>query len=145
MGTGIFIGAFVHFHTHTDYTLLAQTQALQAPQTPPQFSFITGPQSVIFIWSASFTALPDDDEAEAMVAHPELVVYSYIDEPEADGEQGEQEGLSSEKRMGKRRQIGSFQSQSLRRQFRVKGRTETMVACAVQALRIDMAVYWVRM
>ena len=47
--------------------------------------------------------------------------------------------------MGKRWQLGSFQSQSLRRQFRVKGGTETMVACAVQVLRIDVAAYRVRM
>ena len=134
-------------------TLLAQADALHAlypPSHPSLYlSSIMGPQSVIFTWSESFTALPDDDEAEAMVAHPELVVYPYIDEPEADNEEGEDEDSSSMdgKRKGRRRRLGLNKSylQSLRRRFRAEGRTGTMVAGAVLVLGIAIAVYGIRM
>jgi len=132
-------------------TLLAQADALHALYPPSHASLhlssIMGPQSVVFTWSESFPALPDDDEAEAMVAHPELVVYPYIDELEADGEEGEEEDSSSvdEKRKGRRRRLGLNKSrfQSLQR-FRVEGRTGTMVAGAVLVLGIAVAVYGVR-
>ena len=134
-------------------TLLAQADALHALYPPSHASLhlssIMGPQSVVFTWSESFIALPDDDEAEAMVTHPELVVYPYIDEPEADEEEGEQEGSDSvnEKRKGRRRRLGlnKSHSQSLRRRFRMEGRTGTMVAGAVLVLGIAVAVYGVRM
>ena len=131
-------------------TLLAQADALHALYPPSHASLhlssIMGPQSVIFTWSESFTELPDDDEAEAMVAHPELVVYPYNEEPEADEEEGEQEDSSimDEKRKGRRR-LNKSRLQPLRRRFLVEGRTGTMVAGAVLVLGIAVAVYGVRM
>lgn len=59
-------------------SLLLQSDELftQYPPSHPSLalSSIMGPQSVVFTWSERFNRLPDDDEAEAMVEHPELVV-----------------------------------------------------------------------
>ncbi|KAG6850289.1 hypothetical protein C0991_010497, partial [Blastosporella zonata] len=54
------------------------------PPTHPSLSLphIMGPQSVVYTWSESFSSLPTDTEAEAMVSCPGLIVYPYIEEDE---------------------------------------------------------------
>ena len=68
--------------------LLKLADALYAEFPPSHaglhLSSIMGPQSVIFTWSESFSDLPSDEEAEAMVQHLELIVYPHVETEEED-------------------------------------------------------------
>lgn len=63
--------------------LLKLADALYAEFPPSHaglhLSSIMGPQSVIFTWSEQLSDLPSDEEAEAMVQRPELIVYPHVD------------------------------------------------------------------
>ncbi|KAG6858177.1 hypothetical protein C0991_003389, partial [Blastosporella zonata] len=63
-----------------------------------------GPQSVIYTWSESFSSLPTDIEAEAMVSCPGLIVYPYIGEYEVIEDTAskweEDKPISKRKRLG---------------------------------------------
>ncbi|KAG6838684.1 hypothetical protein C0991_009574, partial [Blastosporella zonata] len=67
-------------------SLLTRADELYAlcPPTHPSLSLphIMGPQSVVYTWSESFSSLPTDTEAEAMVSCPGLIVYPYIEDDE---------------------------------------------------------------
>lgn len=90
-----------------------------------------GPQSVVYTWSEDPSILPSDDEAEAAVLKPELIVYPYV-EPEV-SEDDERDEKGSKRRRRKLKKS---------RRFPVGGRT--MVAGAVIVLGVSMAVYGVR-
>lgn len=94
-------------------------------------SSIMGPQSVIFTWSESESALPSDHTAEAMVAHPELIVYPYVDVHQDQKEESTDEGSSKARRKRSRLRKSPF------------GQIEkkTMFAGTVVVLGVAMAVY----
>ncbi|KDQ52193.1 hypothetical protein JAAARDRAFT_73264 [Jaapia argillacea MUCL 33604] len=123
-------------------SLLAHADELFAlyPPTHPSLciSEIMGPQSVVHTWSETPSDLPDDDEAEAMVTHPELIVLPYIEEPEPASE--DDSGMD-EKDKGKTRR------RKLKKPSRlgdVVVQRKLMLAGAVLALSVAMAVYGVR-
>lgn len=102
-----------------------------------KLSSIMGPQSVIFTWSASPFALPSDHMAEAMVAHPELIVYPYV-EPIHDQKETAED----------KPEKGSNNSRSARRKRRKLRKSpfgqvekKTMLAGTVIVLGVAMAVY----
>lgn len=90
---------------------------------------IMGPQSVVFTWSQDSPLLPGDDEAELMVAHPELIVLPIKEE-----EDGETKGASHKDEKRHRRRL--HKSRRL-----IPLRRKTMVASAVLVLGIAVAVY----
>ncbi|KAI5895523.1 uncharacterized protein SCHCODRAFT_02573227 [Schizophyllum commune H4-8] len=114
-------------------SLLQTADALYAqyPPTHPalHLSSIMGPQSVIFTWN---THIPDDD-AEAMVARPDLVVYPEVDE-ELEARRKEREAARDAKNPRRARR-------KLHKRFRVRDRRVVMVAGAVLVLGVAMAVY----
>ncbi|KAG5640707.1 hypothetical protein DXG03_007476 [Asterophora parasitica] len=132
--------------THADelYTLY--------PPTHPGLSLssIMGPQSVVYTWSESRSGLPSDNEAEAMVAHPELIVYPYIELEEAGGdEDSEWEEKPASRRKQRERVKGNLRKKMTGKFKRIQGirverRTGTMVAGAVVVLGVAMAVYGVK-
>lgn len=77
----------------TDLLKLADALYAEFPpsHTGLHLSSIMGPQSVIFTWSESFSDLPSDEEAEAMVQHPELIVYPHVETEEEDSPTDEME------------------------------------------------------
>lgn len=81
-------------------SLLTQADALYAQYPPslPQLklSSIMGPQSVVYTWSEKEADLPSDATAEAMVLHPDLIVYNYMDVGEEEEEE-ETTGYDTEK------------------------------------------------
>lgn len=93
-------------------------------------SAIMGPQSVVYTWSESASALPSDNTAEAMVTCPDLIVYPSVEEPES------KEGRSDTIQKGK------HQRRKLRKLRRIERRA--MFAGAVVALGIAMAVYGIK-
>ena len=112
-------------------TLLTHADELYAsyPPTHPSLclSEIMAPQSVVFTWSESdsFDAL-GDDEAEAVILHPELVVYPYIEAlPSSDG---------AEEDKGKRKWKKSTKL------FGMETRTALMVAGAVLVLGVSVGM-----
>ena len=147
------------------------------PPTHPglALSTIMGPQSVVYTWrepelSSSAIVMGGneweeerlaDDEAEAMVARPELVVYPYIEEDEdvdvswASEEEANGWGWWSEKRTKvNRKQKGNGRARKETGKEREKRRPRrlrknplsrvekrTMLAGAVLVLGIAMAVY----
>ncbi|TFK38258.1 rab-GTPase-TBC domain-containing protein [Crucibulum laeve] len=135
--------------------LLAKADELFAtyPPTHPDLALskIMGPQSVVYTWSESNGQLPLDDDAEAMVSHPELVVYPFVEgDEEVESDSGKDEDSSyyeSEKKnkgkeKRKRRKLRKpFPAMSLRRS-RIEKRT--MLAGAVLVLGVAMAVYGVK-
>ncbi|KAK2467977.1 hypothetical protein APHAL10511_000272 [Amanita phalloides] len=80
-------------------TILSHSDSLLThfPPSHPSLRLpsIMGPQSVVFTWSETFSDLPSDATAEAMVARPELVVYPPGPE-EMDDSEGEEEESESE-------------------------------------------------
>ncbi|KAH9478599.1 TBC1 domain family member 20 [Psilocybe cubensis] len=126
--------------------LLRRADALykEFPPSHPglALSSIMGPQSVVFTWSESFSELPSDNTAEAMVSHPELVVYPYV---EIDPHQKE-EGSSDDK--DEKSPGGGKKSRRKRRKLRKSpfGQMEkkTMLAGTVLVLGVAMAVYGIK-
>ncbi|KAF8958165.1 rab-GTPase-TBC domain-containing protein [Flammula alnicola] len=101
-------------------------------------SSIMGPQSVVFTWSESLSALPSDHTAEAMVSHPELVVYSYV---EVDYDQKESPSSSKAgKEAGKARR----KRRKLRKSPFGQMEKKTMLAGTVLVLGVAMAVYGIK-
>jgi hypothetical protein len=118
-----------------------------------------GPQSVVFTWKESLVGgkAEDDDEeevgqegteedrdaeAEAMVLHPELIVYPYVppgpeDTKEEDSAWSEVEENGMEKK-GKRRR------RKLQKSRRFDMRTKTIVAGALVVLGVSVAIYGIR-
>ncbi|GLB42460.1 putative rab-GTPase-TBC domain containing protein [Lyophyllum shimeji] len=139
--------------THADalYELYPPTHAALA------LSSIMGPQSVVHTWSETRAEMPGDDEAEAMVARPGLVVYPYIEEDEdVDAEEEEEEereegewaekstrakgkGKGKEKENGRTRGRVRNRLRKLRRRMGVE-RKGKMVAGAVLVLGVAVAV-----
>lgn len=116
-------------------SLLLRADELYQSYPPSQpslcLSETMGPQSVVYTWSEDPSNLPSDDEAEAMVLKPELVVYPYVEpEPSENDEHDEK---------GKRRRRRKLRKP---RRFVVGGRA--MVAGAVIVLGVSMAVYGIR-
>lgn len=118
-----------------------------------------GPQSVVYTWSEAFSALPTDDEAEAMVARPGLVVYPYIEEDDDaadDGLGGEARGAEEawDEKAGRKKRAkgklrgrvkGKLKRMRVHRRLGMERRTGTMVAGAVLVVGVAMAVYGVKM
>lgn len=135
-------------------SLLAQADHLYTlyPPTHPDLSLssIMGPQSVVFTWSESFSALPTDAEAEAMVLRPGLIVYPYIGddvEESGDGEEWEEKPRSGK---SKRKHVeGKFRGKMKEKWKRLRrGRvdqTTGIVAGAVVVLGVALTVYGVKM
>lgn len=111
------------------------------PPTHPglALSTIMGPQSVIFTWSESRVALSSDNMVEAMVAHPELVVYPHVEMDE--DQKAESSTASNLDRAGakarrrKRRKLRKLPFGHVEK--------KTMVA-AVIVLGVAMAVYGIK-
>ena len=101
-------------------------------------SSIMGPQSVVFTWSESFSALPSDNTAEAMVSHPELVVYPYIEvntyQKETDVE--EKEGRSKTARRKRRNKLKKSPFGQLEK--------KTVLAGTVIVLGVAVAIYGIK-
>ncbi|KAG6810446.1 hypothetical protein H0H92_011819 [Tricholoma furcatifolium] len=133
--------------------------ALYPPAHPGlSLSRIMGPQSVIYTWSESHSALPTDAEAESMVLQPGLIVYPYIDEDDVIEEEEDSSDELDEKTPStptapKRKR---FRPKKLRGKVKDKlkrlgvrrmkvDQTTGMVAGAVIVLGIAMAVYGVSM
>ena len=146
--------------------LLKHADSLYAEFPPSheglRLSSILGPQSVVFTWSESPSALPSDNTAEAMVQHPELVVYPYVEpEPDVvdDSSSSEDDKASSgwgiRRRKGKER-ASSYGTKSMsgkgtkRRRNKLRkspfSRMEkrTMVAGTVLVLGVALAVYGIK-
>ena len=139
--------------------LLSQADALAARFPPSdaglRLSSIMGPQSVVYTFSVSPSALPSDDEAEAMVRNPGLVVYPQmpfdVEEEESAESEGEWEkggrkgekGKSREKGRGRRQKTKERLGEKKRRPAR-RPQTTTVVAGAVVVLGVGMAVYGMR-
>ncbi|KAF5378866.1 hypothetical protein D9615_006927 [Tricholomella constricta] len=132
--------------THAD-----DLYALYPPTHPGlNLSSIMGPQSVVYTWSESPAELPADDEAEAMVARPGLIVYPDVEDDEAEDD-GSEWDEKPEAAMPKRKQrvknklrkkmTGRFRRL---RGLRIERRTGRMVAGAVVVLGVAMAVYGVK-
>ncbi|KDR79885.1 hypothetical protein GALMADRAFT_136469 [Galerina marginata CBS 339.88] len=123
--------------------LLRHADALYKEYPPSHsglaLSTIMGPQSVVFTWSESPAGLPSDTTAEAMVSHPELVVYPYldIDLDRKDTSLGkDKEG----KEVGKEQR----RLRKLRKSPFGKMERKTMLAGTVLVLGVAMAVYGIR-
>lgn len=118
--------------------LLMHADALfeRFPPDDPRVALATvlGPQSAMRTWSERPEDLPDDSDAEAMVAHPELVVCPYTgdDDDEGEKEKGEEE-MEKERRRRKLRKPRRLTELVLHRR--------TMVAGAVIVLGVAVAVY----
>ncbi|KIM35691.1 hypothetical protein M413DRAFT_32345 [Hebeloma cylindrosporum] len=101
-------------------------------------SSIMGPQSVVFTWSESLSALPSDNTAEAMVSHPELVVYPYIEvnpyQKETDEE--EKEGRSKTARRKRRNKLKKSPFGHLEK--------KTVLAGTVIVLGVAVAIYGIK-
>ena len=131
--------------------LLTQADALmqEYPPTHPRVALhsIMGPQSVVHTWAENARDLPPDDDAERMVARPELVVLppplpsplASDDEGwDADGEKEERERGTGRKGKEKGRR------KTLRKPRRLADaivQRKTIVAGAVLILGVAVAVY----
>lgn len=119
-----------------------------------KLSSIMGPQSVVFTWKeqdedeAPTQHQVRDDELEAMILQPDLIVYPEVPEPldekhefnsddEKEGFLSDPFGLGESQKTKRRRR-------KLHKPRRLDMRTKTMVAGAVIALGVAMAVYGVR-
>jgi hypothetical protein len=136
--------------------LLSQADALAARFPPSDaglhLSSIMGPQSVVYTFSVSPSALPSDDEAEAMVKNPGLVVYPQmpfgVEEEESAESEGEWEKGGREGEKGKIREKGRGRRQKRlgekKRRPARRPQTTTVVAGAVVVLGVAVAVYGMR-
>lgn len=130
--------------------LLTHADALyeQFPPTHPSLhlSEIIGPKSVIFTWSEDPAQLLSDAEAEALIAHPELIILPYQDPDElpVTKEGGDSDQYDSDvppkkgrRKLRKRRRRGDPH-------FGVALDRKTVLTGAVVALGVAVAVYSVR-
>ena len=122
----------------TDLLKHADTLYNTFPPSHPDLSLssIMGPQSVIFTWSESFSSLPSDNTAEAMVSRPELVVYPFIETQMESKESFESEEKTSKKMQHKRHKLGKSPFSHMEK--------KTMVAGTVIVLGVAMAIYGVK-
>lgn len=120
----------------------------QFPPTHPSLhlSEIIGPKSVIFTWSEDPAQLLSDAEAEALIAHPELIILPYQDPDELPitKEGGDSDQYDSDvppkkgrRKLRKRRRRGDPH-------FGVALDRKTVLTGAVVALGVAVAVYSVR-
>jgi hypothetical protein len=93
-------------------------------------SSIMGPKSVLFTWSERASERVNDDEAEAIVTHPELIVRPYVEPEHSDAESPNEK----RRRAQKMRDSGWIM---------VERRT-LIVAGAVVVIGIGLAVYGIR-
>ena len=121
---------------HPELTLVELLTAADAlyEKFPPShsglaLSAIMGPQSVVFTWSESASALPSDHTAEAMVVHPELVVYPYVERHDEEESADEK----STKARRKRRRLHKSPFGQMEK--------KTMLAGTVIVLGVAIAVY----
>lgn len=130
--------------------LLTHADALyeQFPPTHPSLhlSEIIGPKSVIFTWSEDPAQLLSDAEAEALLAHPELIILPYQDPDELPitKEGGDSDQYDSDvppkkgrRKLRKRRRRGDPH-------FGIALDRKTVLTGAVVALGVAVAVYSVR-
>ena len=115
-----------------------------------------GPQSVIFTWSESFSELPPDAEAEAMVQHPNLIVYPYVDieqDESSESSEYEEKAQSRWRQKGKERvKAGVARLKKKRtKKHTTLGRAaypqvdkRTVVAGAVLVVGVAVAVYGIK-
>jgi len=135
--------------------LLKHADALYAEFPPSHeglhLSSIMGPQSVIFTWSETFSDLPVDEEAEAMVQHPHLIVYPCIEMEEESPDSGDEKaalttGLGS--RSGKAKEKYKAKTRSRERGLRLLPYSgmekQTLVAGAVLVVGVAVAVYGIK-
>ena len=122
----------------TDLLKNADTLYNTFPPSHPGLSLssIMGPQSVIFTWSESFSSLPSDNLAEAMVSRPELVVYPFIETKTKLKESSESEEKTSKKTRRKRHKHRKSPFSHMEK--------KTMVAGTVIVLGVAMAIYGVK-
>lgn len=123
-------------------SLLSHADALFAlyPPTHPALAVgaIMGPQSVVFTWSEDARAIADDDDAEAMVAHTELMVLPY---EESDAEDA---GAHESEEKAKKKEKDARRRKRLRKPRRFTIERRTAVAGAVLVLGVAFAVYGIR-
>ncbi|KAI0717109.1 rab-GTPase-TBC domain-containing protein [Earliella scabrosa] len=113
--------------------------ALYPPSHPSiALASVMGPQSVMLTWSERASDLPDDDDAERMVARPELIVLPYVEHESDDdeSEKGRRRRGEKEERERRRRRL-----RKPRRLTDIVVQRKTMVAGAVLVLGVAMAVY----
>jgi hypothetical protein len=125
----------------TDLLKHADTLYNTFPPSHPSLSLssIMGPQSVIFSWSESFSSLPSDNTAEAMVSRPELVVYPFI-ETRSDQMKWKESSESAEEKTSKKTRR---KRHKLRKSPFSHMEGKTMVAGTVIVLGVAMAIYGV--
>ncbi|KAM5543534.1 hypothetical protein V8D89_002785 [Ganoderma adspersum] len=127
--------------------LLTQADALmrEYPPTHPGVALRTvmGPQSVVHTWAERARDLPPDDDAERMVARPELVVLppppSPSPSPSPLPSDDEDEDFDREKE--KKRERERKRLRKPRRLGDIIGQRKAMVAGAVLVLGVAVAVY----
>ncbi|KAF5330181.1 hypothetical protein D9611_010578 [Ephemerocybe angulata] len=129
--------------------LLTQADDLyrQFPPDHPdlKLSSIMGPQSVVFTWKED--GQDQDDEAEAMILHPELIVYPEMPDPSNDDakKEGESDPYDSDSSPGLGvKKGGKRLRRKLQKTRRLDSRTKTMVAGAIIVLGVAMAVYGIK-
>ncbi|KAF4618711.1 hypothetical protein D9613_009872 [Agrocybe pediades] len=129
-------------HYLTDLLKHADELYKEYPPTHPSLSLssIMGPQSVVFTWSESPSGLPSDNTAEAMVLHPELVVYPYVEPSDAD----QKEGASSSETSGKKGRRRDHKKLKKKSPFEQVVEKKTMLAGTVLVLGVAMAVYGIK-
>jgi len=101
-------------------------------------SSIMGPQSVVFTWSESLSALPSDNTAEAMVSHPELVVYPYIEVNPY------QKGADMEEKQGRSKIALRKRRKKLRKLPFGQVEKKTVLAGTVIVLGVAVAIYGIK-
>lgn len=118
-------------------TLLKQADDLLARFPPPTPALaldrVFAANSVMHTWHEDPSLLPNDNDAEAMVEHPELIVLPYVEVLEEEKEQAELEQKEKE-REGRRRR-------RLRKRRRVVIERGVVLATAVVVVGVAMAVY----
>ena len=137
--------------------LLKHADALYAEFPPSHeglhLSSIMGPQSVIFTWSETFSDLPVDEEAEAMVQHLHLIVYPYMEMEEESFDSGDEKaalttGLSSRNGKAKKMYQAKSKTRSREKGFRLLPYSgmekQTLVAGAVLVVGVAVAVYGIK-
>ncbi|KAL5498969.1 GYP8 [Sanghuangporus vaninii] len=122
--------------------LLEHTDELfeQYPPSNPALhvSEIMGPKSVVFTWSEDPHRLMSDAEAEAVIAHPELIVLPFID-PDEVAATKEVEGASNDGRIGRK-----LRRRLRRKHFGVRLDKKTVFSATVVTLSVAVAVYSIR-
>ncbi|KAL5522754.1 hypothetical protein ACEPAG_8772 [Sanghuangporus baumii] len=101
-------------------------------------SEIMGPKSVIFTWSEDPHSLMSDAEAEALMAHPELIALPFID-PDEVAATKEAEEASNGGQIGRK-----FRRRLRRKHFGVRLDKKTVFTATVVTLSVAVAVYSIR-